>query len=253
MNPTEWGALAALGAFLGVSASLEIGYRLARQGRHEGAGSLEAAVFALLGLLLGFSFAGASTRLDKRRELIVQEANAIGTAYLRLDLLPPEPKTEMRRMLRDYLDQRLRIFADFPDISAAERDNKIATEMQRKIWELAARSTEPESMRTAALLLLPALNEAFDTAATRTALLYAHIPALILGLLVVVSLLSGLLAGYGMAKRGTRGWLHGIVYALTLAATIYVVVDLDYPRFGFIRVDASDNALIQLRQTLEAR
>lgn len=94
---------AAFGVFAGVLGCLEIGYRIGGKGggpsAHEGVGAVDAAVFALLGLLLGFSFSGASERLQSRRALVVQEANAIGTAYLRLDLLASvEAQEEMRKL-----------------------------------------------------------------------------------------------------------------------------------------------------------
>ena len=95
MNAAQWVVALSMGLFAAMLACLEIGYRIGRQGAaehpelaHKGIGAVEAAVFALLGLLLAFSFSGATSRLDARRQLIVQEANAIGTSYLRLDLLP---------------------------------------------------------------------------------------------------------------------------------------------------------------------
>jgi hypothetical protein len=102
-------AAISVGLFLGMLACLEIGYRIGRRAAptdpnaYEGLSAIEAAIFALLGLLLGFAFAGAVSRLDARRQLIVQEANAIGTAYLRLDLLPPSDQPDLRRLFRDYL------------------------------------------------------------------------------------------------------------------------------------------------------
>lgn len=95
MNPTQWAIVVSIGLFVGLLACLEIGYRIGRRNSekysgaaHEGIGVIEAAVFALLGLLLGFSFSGGTSRLDTKRQLIVQEANDIGTAYLRVDELP---------------------------------------------------------------------------------------------------------------------------------------------------------------------
>jgi hypothetical protein len=95
MNPAQWSVVVAIGLFAGILACLEIGYRIGRyssgkysKAAHEGIGVIEAAIFALLGLLLGFSFSGGTSRLEAKRQLVVQEANAIGTAYLRLDELP---------------------------------------------------------------------------------------------------------------------------------------------------------------------
>ena len=90
---------------------------------------MEAAVFALLGLLLGFSFAGGTSRLESKRQLIVQ-ANAIGTAYLRLDELPPNDQPEMRRLYRDYLDARLRVYEKLPDLNAAEQEMTRVAELE---------------------------------------------------------------------------------------------------------------------------
>ena len=94
-------------------ACLELGYRIGAYASqkivtsHEGTSTIQAAVFALLGLLLGFTFANGISHLDQRRQLIVQESNAIGTAYLLLDLLPANQQQEMRHLFRQYLDSRL--------------------------------------------------------------------------------------------------------------------------------------------------
>src|SRR6266581_8100598 len=108
MNPAELAVIVSLGLVLGMLVLLEAGHRLGRyaagktESSHEGTGTIEAAVFALLGLLLGFTFANGISHLDQRRELIVREANAVGTAYLRLDL-PANQQAEMRRLFREYL------------------------------------------------------------------------------------------------------------------------------------------------------
>ena len=89
-----------------------------------------------------------------------------------------------------------------------------------------------------------------DVTTSRTIALRTHLPVLIFVLLTWVALLSGLLAGYAMAKRKSRSWLHVILYAAVVAVTIYAVLDLDDPRSGLIRLDAADNALRQLRNSI---
>jgi len=256
MNPAEWAAAVAVGLFFGMVICLEIGYRLGRRNSenpdlaHEGIGAIEAAVFALLGLLLGFSLAGGTSRLDSRRQLIIQEANAIGTAYLRLDTLAVGDQPAMRRFFRDYLDARLRVYQKLPDLRAADQELAGAAKIQQSIWSQAIIAVRADPTQTAAKLLLPALNEMIDVTTSRTVALYTHLPLLILALLISVALLSGLLAGYAMAKRRNRSWLHTLVYALVVAITIYSVLDLDYPRSGLIRLNAADNALAQLRDSI---
>jgi hypothetical protein len=256
MNPGELAVVVPIGLSVGMVACLEAGYRIGRyasnknQAAHEGTGTIGAAVFALLGLLLGFTFANGVSHLDQRRELIVREANAIGTAYLRLDLLPASQQLEMRRLFRVYLDTRLQVYERLPDVSAAERELAHAGQLQQEIWSKAVGAGLADSTQNVARLLLPALNDMIDVTTSRTIALHTHLPPLIFGLSIVVALLSGLLAGYDIAKRKRRSWFHGLLYAVVIALTVYTFLDLDYPRFGLIRLKAADNALVQLRDSI---
>ncbi len=257
MNPTLWAIMWSFSLFVGMLVCLEIGYRIGHRRSeehpelaHQGIGAIEAAIFALLSLLLGFSFAGATSRLDARRQLIVKEANAIGTAYLRLDLLPAEYQPEMRRLFREYVDTRLRVFEKLPDLRAAQDELAHAEQLQRDIWSKATIAGRADPSDNTARLLLPALNEMIDVTTSRTMALYTHLPPLIFALLVFVALLSGLLAGYTMSKRKRRSWLHTFLYASVVAATIYTVLDLDNPRSGLIHLSAADSILVQLRDSI---
>jgi hypothetical protein len=257
MNPAESAALLSAALFVGLVVCLEIGFRVGHtvshrnaDSFHEGIGAIEAAVFALLGLLLAFSFSGATSRLDSRRELIVKEANAIGTAYLRLDLLPPDSQASMRQQFRLYLDARLKAYDTIPDLAAAEREFARAAEIQQEIWKHGVMASSTDATHNSARLLLPALNDMIDVTTSRSIGLRTHLPALVLALLLCVALLSGLLAGYAMAKRQERSWLHMLVYAAIVSVTIYTVLDLDSPRSGLIRLDAADQAMRQLQGSI---
>lgn len=133
-------ALGALGLFAAILALLELGGRMGARAlarnpdAANGTNAMEGAVFALLGLLIAFTFFGAASRFDDRRKLIVQETNAIGTAYLRLDLLPPSAQPELRDAFRRYVDQRLAVYRALPDIAASEIALARANEMQQQIW-----------------------------------------------------------------------------------------------------------------------
>ena len=109
-------SLLALGLFVGMVLLLELGRRIGvrriandPEGAQAGTGAVDGAVFALLGLLIAFTFSGAATRFDERRNLIVQETNDIGTAYLRLDLLPASAQPGLRDLFRRYVDSRLEV------------------------------------------------------------------------------------------------------------------------------------------------
>ena len=257
MDPVR-SALAISGLlFVGMMICLDIGYRLGTPPdsagsdlTHEGVGAIEAAVFALLGLLLGFSFAGATSRLDARRDLIVKEANAIGTAYLRLDLLPANEQPAMRKLFSDYLDARLSAYQKLPDVAAANQEFTHADQLQKDIWSGAVAAYNSTHSEAIERTVLPAINDMIDVTTSRTVALHTHLPALIFALLITVALLSGLLAGFAMAKRRTRSWMHTILYAFVVSITIYAVLDLDYPRGGVIRLTAADKALTQLRDSI---
>jgi hypothetical protein len=245
------------GLFVGILLLLELGRRLGRrrlgereEGAAAGLGAVEGAVFALLGLLIAFTFSGAASRFDSRRQLIVQEANAIGTAWLRLDLLPANIQPELRELFRQYLDSRLAAYQKVPDLEAVRLELGKATALQRVLWNKAVSACQdsPNPVKT---LLIPALNEMFDIAATRTMAAQMHPPTIIFVMLGVLALMSALLAGYAMAGGKTRSWIHVVGFALIMATTVYVILDLEFPRLGIIRIDSFDRVLVELRQNMQ--
>jgi len=238
--------------FLGMLFCLEVGFRIGNrriENIPDGSGVIEAAVFGLLGLLLAFSFAGGEARLDARRHLIVAEANAIGTAYLRLDLLPGTYQPEMRGLFREYLDARLRMF-ELPDREAYAKEGAQVAQIQQRLWTRAVEASRQDASQNIGRLLLPALNEMIDVTTTREIAARTHLPSLIFVLLIGIALLSGLLGGHSMARERRRNWLYGLIYAAVISVTIYAVLDLDYPRAGLIRLDAADSALRNLRNSI---
>ncbi|MFH0960321.1 MAG: DUF4239 domain-containing protein [Pseudomonadota bacterium] len=250
-------SLLAIGLFFGMLVLLEIGRRIGSrrmaidpEGVRAGVGAVEGAVFALLGLLIAFTFSSAASRFDARRQLIVDEANAIGTAYLRLDLLNGQSKEQLRQDFRLYLETRIQAYQKLPDKKAAQQTWDNASSMQRDIWNRAVSVCQGEGSQPATMLVLPALNQMIDITATRSMAKKTHPPAIIFGMLCVLALLSALIAGYGMASGKTRSWVHIIGFAAIMAVTIYVILDLEYPRLGVIRVDSGDEVLLALIQSM---
>jgi hypothetical protein len=249
--------ISAGGLFVGMILLLELGRRLGRrrQGRDEagaraGLGAVEGAVFALLGLLVAFTFSGAASRFDERRQLIVQEANAIGTAWLRLDLIATNAQPELRDLFRRYVDSRLAVYKKLREAEAARAEHKQANAVQGEIWTRAVAACQ-DSPNPVKAQLIPALNEMFDIATTRMMAAQTHPPPIIFVMLGVLALTSSLLAGYAMAGGKTRSWIHVIGFALIMATTVYVILDLEYPRLGIIRIDAFDAVLVELRQNMK--
>jgi hypothetical protein len=261
--PAPWVVLGIAACLFGlVLVMMETGRRIGK--RHytvdpksagKGVAPLDGAVFGLMGLLIAFTFSGAGARLDERRKLIVRETNAIGTAYLRLSLLPQQLQPGLRENLRRYLDARLDFYRYLAtDPAAAERAEQQTANLQKVIWNEAMLALHsPEITGTApAILIVPSINEMFDMATTQEMAIEIHPPAIVYSLLLVLVLGCSLLAGYGAGARRNRSWLHTVAFASILIGSIYVIFDYEYPRAGLIRVDAADRMLIKLRNGMEA-
>ena len=247
--------LAVGGLFAGMLLLQEAGRRLGTrrlrvdpEGSRAGLGAVEGAVFGVMGLLIAFTFSGAASRFDTRRHLIVEEANAIGTAYLRIDLLPPEGQPKIRELFRAYADARIAVYRKLPDVAAAEPELQRSIALRAQIWKasLEAAAGAPQATR----LLLPALNAMFEIATARTVALQTHPPAIIFAMLGLVALACSLLAGYAMAGTKQRSLVHGLGFALILTLTVYVILDIEYPRVGLVRINAMDQLLTDVRQNM---
>jgi hypothetical protein len=238
---------------------MEIGRRVGMRrkkldatGANAGLSTIDGAVFGLMGLLVAFTFSGAAGRFDTRRQLIGQEANDIGTAYLRIDLLPVPEQAILRDDFRNYVDARLAYFKNLPSDGMAAKaalDQSIA--LQGKIWFESVAACDKANSSATTVLLLSSLNEMIDIATTRAVALEMHPPIVVVWGLGVLVLASSLLAGYGMAEAKTRGVLHMLVYSAILAIAVYVILDMEYPRVGLIRIDAADHVLMDLRSSMK--
>jgi len=246
----------ALTMFAGMLACAEVGRRVARRrathdpdGAWHGTGVVDAAIFGLFGLVIAFTFSGAASRFDTRRNLIVEEVNAIGTAYLRLDILPVEAQPGLRDGFRRYLDSRIQVYRKYPDAAAVAAELENVKRVESQIWTqalAAERNSAP-----AARLLLPALNQMFDISTKRTMAMNMHPPTAIYAMLFGLALIASTIAGYGMARAESRAWFHVIGLAAVVAIVAYVILDIEHPRLGFIRIDALDRALVELRGNMQ--
>lgn len=206
----------------------------------------EGAIFALLGLLMAFTFSSAASKFDARRLLIIEEANAIGTAYLRLDLLPEPPRQILQHKFREYVDTRLKIYDDISHETAYEPQLIKSADLQKDIWLKAIASCEQTSPQ-ACMLLLPSLNSMFDIANTRMSNLKLHPHIFMFIILIGLVLLTSILAGYSISTKKMGGTMHYACYAFVVAVTIYAILDMEYPRIGFIRVDSFDQVLTDVK------
>lgn len=259
MSLTFTALLLTLALFVAIIVCMEVGRRLGRvalarntDGLPKGIGAAEGAIFGLLGLLIAFTFSGAAGRFEDRRHLITEEANDIGTAWLRIDLLPADAQPEMRELFRRYLDSRLAVYTDVHNPKTIAAKLAASAELQNQIWAKATQGAHrPGAASSAPMLLLPALNAMFDITTTRTRAAQNHPPLVVFLLLPTLVLIASILVGFDLSENKVRQPLHILAFAAVMSLTVYVIVDLEFPRFGLIRVDTSDQVLLELRQSMD--
>jgi hypothetical protein len=242
---------------LAILLSIEAGYRIGlrrwagvQPAARMASSTLEASLLGLMGLLVAFIFYGAGSRFDIRRNLIVQEANAIGTAYRRLDLLPAETQPELRDDFRQYVRSRLAIFQKIPDVKAMNVELARSSTLQDKLWKKAVSAAQSSGAATQSLVL-SSLNEVIDITTVHSVALITHPPLAVFVLLGVTVLVASGVAGYSMSAAGFRDWVFIVAYSLVLGITIYVILDYEFPRVGLIRVDPVDQVLMRTLAQME--
>ncbi len=237
-----------IGLLLILAVGLEAGYRIGlRPGSREAqaagqVGAIQGAMLGLLGLLLGFSFAGAAGRYIERQDLILTEANAIGTAYLRADLLEAAHRSALREALTRYVEHRIRVSRAFT-FSISEDAVAQVSKLHSQMWEAAVSGVAARPHATMAVL--PPVNEVIDLHSSRVAAADKHAPALVLGLLAVCAVLSMGVIGYSCGLSRRRALMMTVPLVLLIGTALWTTIDLDYGRVGLIRI--SDAPLEQLQ------
>jgi hypothetical protein len=231
-------AVVLLGAMV---VALDLGFRAGRRagleeraGAGNQVGAIQGAVLGLLALLLAFSFSSAMSRFLERQDLIAQEANAIGTSWLRAELLEEPARSELRSALEAYTAHRM---------EASERlgqgwDPEILAEVDRlhaRIWSAASGGVRKRP--DLALAILDPVNEVLDVHALRVAAVWKHLPGVVLFLLAACSLLSVGAIGYGCGMDRRRRWRLCLSLAILVSAALWITVDLDHPRQGLLQLD----------------
>jgi hypothetical protein len=240
-------------AVLLVLASLSGGYRLGER-RLKIAGDLDlgpigSSVGAMLGLLafmLAFTFGIASSRFDVRKQLLLDEVNAIGTAVLRADLLPEPHAAESKRILKAYVDNRVALARQLKDIDAAIAESEA---LQRQLWGHVIQVARADLDSDIGALFVDAVNTVIDLHTTRiTVALEYHIPLRIWVGLLSVTILAMIAVGYQFGLSGRRNVLIAIVLALAFSAVVLIIVDLDRATQGALQV--SQTPMLKLQESL---
>jgi hypothetical protein len=214
-------------------------------------GVAESSVFALLALLIAFTFSGAYDRYETRKLHLVEEADAFGKAYNYSYLIPKNVQATMQQDIRNYLDCYLTIFRDVSNRAKIASDLERAEEIEAKVWQAAVKASEETTNKALAQVYLPAFNDMFEAAHVGYYLTQMHPPRIIFVLLVALALLGGFLVGYTSAETKQKRPIHSICYVVLTTVIIYVIINIEYPRMGIVDMDAFDKVLIQVRQRIE--
>ncbi|HWM67182.1 MAG TPA: hypothetical protein VNO35_11415 [Steroidobacteraceae bacterium] len=247
-------ALPLFGVYLIISLvallAVELGFRLARnrllRSLHEDqapVGAIVGATLGLLAFLLAFTFGLAASRFDARKSFILDEANAIGTTYLRAALLPEPQCAQIRALLREYVDVRLQIVQ--PD--KAQQALRRSIELQDELWSRAVAATDEVAAPTAALFIT-SVNELIDLHAKRVNLgIRNRVPISIWAALYFVSIVTMAAVGYHGGLTATRRSPAILALVLTFSAVILLIADLDRPYEGLLTVN--QQAILDLRDS----
>lgn len=217
-------------------------------GRKAQVGGIQGAVLGLLGLLLGFTFAMAVSHFDARRGLVLKEANAIGTTYLRASLLGERHVGPVQDLLRRYAEVRLKYQALADDPAKAAEGLRLFAGIQRELWQHATAAAK-EAPNDITATFIVALNETIDVDAERIAAGRARIPAGVWLLLIIVAASGCFITSYGAGGEGERSALGGVFLPLLFIVVIVLVYDISQPRQGMITV--SQQPLVDLLHSIQ--
>lgn len=211
--------------------------------------SIQSEILILLGILLGFAVAMSVSRYDGRKHAVVSEANAIGTAALRARLLPAPERSEATTLLRQYVDVRLQSAQRRSDPAALDELDRKASQLHERLWLVTAavNGKGPQNFTTG--LFITALNELIDAKGLRDAALDNHVPASVLLLLFAAAMAAIGMIGYCNGIAGHRVSVATGMLIVLFALTLFVIVDLDRPRRGLIRV--SQISMTELKKGLD--
>ena len=206
------------------------------------------ATLTLVGLIIGFSFSMAISRYDQRKNYEEAEANAIGTEYVRVGLLPAADTAKVRKLLRDYLDQRV-LFYQTRDENALRQINHATAQLQTDLWSAVQDPASAQPTPVLALVL-SGMNDVLNSQGYTQAAWWNRIPVAAWVLMEVIAICANLMFGYG-ARRRKAGLIHMLVLPLILSIAFFLIADIDSPRRGVIRVRPQN--LTSLAQSLQGQ
>jgi hypothetical protein len=218
-------------------------FRPLKEDEREDFGVVEAAILTLLGLLIGFTFSMAISRYDQRKNYEEEEANAIGTEYLRAELLPAADAAKVQGLLKKYLEQRI-LFYEVRDLVQLEQINATTARLQTELWS-SVREPAAAQPTPVAAIVASGMNDVLNTQGYTQAAWWNRIPAAAWLLMAALAIGCNVLIGYGERKRNR---LLLMVLPLAVSISFFLIADIDSPRRGLISVTPQN--LLSLSESL---
>jgi hypothetical protein len=213
-------------------------------------GTIQGSLLGLLALILAFTFNMSVTRYDQRREVVIEEANDIGTAILRSDLYPDSSRAEFRKDFKEYVEARILYYEARTDIKTIQTTLDKSDIISKRIWKRAALLSLDPNAIVRSNQMIPALNSMIDVVTSRDALRTANVPDAVLWLLFSLCLIGSFVVGLG-SNQDKISWIVIWSFAIMMAVSVYFVLDLDRPRQGIITNDAPHQKMLGLRKMLD--
>lgn len=230
-----------------LSAKLLAGLRPFRSYVDDTINPIEGSLLGLLALLLAFTFSMSASRYDARRNVMVAEANDIGTVILRCDLYPDSTRHNLRMYLKDYVETRINYFQAGENLSQERAALATTATIGNLIWAEVARASKIKDNLVASNQMIPSLNAMLDIVTNRTAEKNATVPDSILWLLFMLCLVCSFILGFQKSKS-KNPLIISIVFSLMVSACIHLIIDLDRPRKGLINMKDTQQYIIDLRE-----
>ncbi|HEY2474832.1 MAG TPA: hypothetical protein VGI19_08505 [Candidatus Cybelea sp.] len=199
----------------------------------------QAAIFAVIALIMGFSFSFAAGRFEARRELVVIEADAIRTAYLRAAFLPGAQSVPFREALVDYTRTRLDTYASVADARAERLAIDKGKDLQGRLWTMATTAGLRDPRSPLFADLTRSVVEVIKSSEDQASALHNHVPRAIIGIIILSTLVGAFLFGLTFGQVRVPYALLSVIFCLLFAATVFTIIDLDHPQGGFIPVDVA--------------
>jgi len=213
-------------------------------------GIIDGPILALYGLLLAFTFYGAMQRFDERRRFAVEEATLVSTAFRQTNLLTPADRQILQTKLYRYIESRFALDQTNQDPPALQSRYHQSRELQREIWQEAMSAVNRSGAKPGATDLLATVDQLINLLIRRALIPQFHPPWQVMALFIFLATVASFLAGFQISCLGSKSWPHITLFILILTVVTYLIIDLEYPSAGFIRMAEGQEIRRHLMETI---